>query len=45
MIFTVEHIYCGTIKTIIGYNFVDACNKAGLIHTLWNILEVDFIYD
>lgn len=45
MIFTIENIIDGTIKTIIGYNFVDACNKAGLIHTLWNILEVDFIYD
>lgn len=45
MIFTIENINNGTIKIIMGYNFIDACNKAGLIHTLWNILEVDFIYD
>lgn len=45
MIFTVENIIDGTIKMIIGYNFTDACNKAGLICTLWNILEVDFVYD
>lgn len=45
MIFTVEHIHNGTIKMIMGYNFIDACNKANINPVLWNILEVDFIYD
>ena len=45
MLFVVENIYTKEIKNIVGFSFANACDRANINPVIWNILEVDFIYD